>query len=107
LNQQGDTCAIPGCSICGDEHIIASHIVEWSSASELEKTDPNNGMVFCPNHDHLFDSHLISFDSDGKIIISDRLSDVDRVAFKINPDMALDISPERELYMKRHRKGLK
>lgn len=107
LNQDGESCAIPGCKICGDEHVIASHIVEWSRANNLEKTDPNNGLVLCPNHDHLFDSHLISFDNTGKIMISSKLSSEDMEAFSINSNIRLDISPERELYMKRHRKDIK
>ena len=107
LDQEGEACAIPGCKICGDEHVIASHIVAWSRSSEMEKTDPNNGLVLCPNHDHLFDGHLISFDSTGKIIISSKLSDEDIEAFSINDNIRLDISPKRELYMKRHRKEIK
>ena len=107
LNQDGETCAIPGCKICGDEHVIASHIVAWSHSSEMEKTDPNNGLVLCPNHDHLFDGHLISFDSTGKIMISSKLSDEDIEAFSINENIRLDILPQRELYMKRHRKEIK
>lgn len=107
IDKDGEGCAIPGCRICGDEHVIASHIVAWTEAGELEKTDPNNGLVLCPNHDHLFDGHLISFDQNGKIIISKKLSAVDCDAFGINQNIKLDFSPERELYMRRHRKALK
>lgn len=107
LNQEGDCCAIPSCKICGDEHVIASHIVEWPHSNKFEKTDPNNGLVLCPNHDHLFDNHLISFDSTGKIMISSNLSDKEKEAFSIDENIRLDISSDRELYMKRHREKMK
>ena len=107
LGQEGECCAIPGCKICGDEHVIASHIVEWSRSTKFEKTDPNNGLVLCPNHDHLFDGQLISFDATGKIMISTKLSSEDIEAFSIDENIKLDISPERELYMKRHRQEFK
>lgn len=106
IDQEGVSCAIPGCKVCGEEHIIASHIVEWNQASELEKTDPNNGLVLCPNHDHLFDNHYISFDSCGKIMISGKLSAEELESFGLNSEIVLDLSPERELYMIRHRKKL-
>ncbi len=107
LNQDGECCAIPDCKICGDEHLIASHIVGWSRSTKYEKTDPNNGLVLCPNHDHLFDSHLISFDATGRIILSTKLTSEDIEAFSLNEKIKLDISPERELYMERHRKEIK
>ena len=106
IDQEGSACAIPGCKVCGEEHIIASHIVEWNQANELEKTDPNNGLVLCPNHDHLFDNHYISFDSHGKIMISSKLSAEELESFGLNNEVILDLSPERELYMTRHRKKL-
>lgn len=107
IAQEEEKCAICNCKISGMEHLIASHIVAWKEATEQEKTDPNNGLLLCPSHDHLFDEHYISFDEQGKIMISNQLSDDNRDAFGINENIKLDITPERELYMDRHRKKLK
>lgn len=107
LAQEEECCAISDCKIVGAEHLRASHIVAWKESSKSEKTDPNNGLLLCPNHDHLFDGYYISFDKQGRIMISNELSNEDRIAFGVNENIILDISPERELYMERHRKKLK
>ncbi|MDM0450952.1 HNH endonuclease signature motif containing protein [Clostridium perfringens] len=64
------------CKICGLAHkelLIASHIKPWSKSTPEEKLNPFNGFLLCPNHDSLFDKHLISFRDNGEIIISKRL----------------------------------
>lgn len=67
------------CALCGvtDPRIlIASHIKPWSVSTNEERLDKNNGLLLCPNHDALFDKHLISFDVHGKIVISQTLDEV-------------------------------
>jgi 5-methylcytosine-specific restriction protein A len=53
--------------------LIASHIVPWSKASDNERLDVNNGLLLSPTYDALFDKHLITFDNNGKIILSDKI----------------------------------
>ncbi len=53
--------------------LIASHIVPWSKASDHERLDVNNGLLLSPTYDALFDKHLITFDNNGKIILSDKI----------------------------------
>jgi hypothetical protein len=61
------------------EHLIASHIKPWRSASNGERLDPENGFMLTPSIDHLFDKGFISFENDGKILLADI---VDRVSME-------------------------
>ena len=53
--------------------LIASHIVPWSKATDHERLDVNNGLLLSPTYDALFDKHLISFENNGKIILSNKI----------------------------------
>ena len=53
--------------------LIASHIVPWSKASDDERLDVNNGLLLSPTYDALFDKHLITFDNNGKIQLSEKI----------------------------------
>jgi 5-methylcytosine-specific restriction protein A len=51
----------------------ASHIKPWRDASDDERIDPHNGLLLTPSADLLFDKGWISFRSDGRLIVSERL----------------------------------
>ena len=53
--------------------LIASHIVPWSESTDIERLDVDNGLLLSPTYDALFDRHLISFEHNGKIILSDTI----------------------------------
>ncbi len=94
------------CKLCGlsnEKLLIASHIKPWSESDENEKLHVHNGLLFCPHHDKLFDKFLISFEDDGKIIISDELSQEDRMLLNIRDSMKVKISDENKKYLKWHR----
>ena len=95
------------CCLChvSDEHLlIASHIRPWTECeNDREKTDINNGLLLCPNHDRLFDRGFISFDDAGIIMISNVLTDDDRIKMNVHPDMHIDITPQINVYMGYHR----
>ena len=55
------------------EILIASHIVPWSKSTDAERLDINNGILLSPTYDALFDKHLISFDHQGKILLSNTI----------------------------------
>jgi hypothetical protein len=62
-------CRISGVS---DLRLLkASHIKPWRSCSTTaERLDGNNGLLLCPNVDHLFDRGYISFEDKGRVLIS-------------------------------------
>ncbi|WP_197706783.1 HNH endonuclease [Burkholderia stabilis] len=65
------------CSVTGISHqgiLIASHIKPWSHCeSKYERWSPANGLLLTPNLDKLFDSGLISFDDDFRMLVSPQL----------------------------------
>ncbi|MDZ4994680.1 HNH endonuclease [Clostridium perfringens] len=95
------------CKICGLAHkelLIASHIKPWSESTPEEKLNPFNGFLLCPNHDSLFDKHLITFEDNGRIIISKRLSEKDKLLLNIDNDIIINIEEENKKFLERHRK---
>lgn len=70
LDMWGHKCAITGAA----QFITASHIKPWCVSDNNERLDPFNGLALSPVYDKAFDIGLISFDDEGKILISKRLA---------------------------------
>ncbi|MCF0105453.1 MAG: HNH endonuclease, partial [Holdemanella sp.] len=69
----------PICKINMEYMLIASHIRPFRDCSHIyEAFDNNNGLLLCKNHDALFDEGYISFDEEGKIILSPYLEHEER-----------------------------
>lgn len=64
-------CAVTGFNKL--DILIASHIVPWAEANDNERLDVDNGLLLSPTYDALFDRNLISFEKDGKIILSNTI----------------------------------
>lgn len=98
-----------GCSVTGCKQIeilIASHIQPWRDSNDEERLDKFNGLLLTPNLDKCFDNYLISFENDGSIIISDKLTDNARSWLGITPDLSLrqeHLDRQREKYLNHHR----
>lgn len=96
----------PSCPLTGldiESLLIASHIKPWSKCNNEERLDPSNGLMLAPHIDALFDSGLITFDSDGTIKISPKIDPENQERLGISPDMQLKIEPESEKYFEYHR----
>ena len=95
-------CSVSECNMT--DLLIASHIKPWSESSNEEKLDRYNGLLLLPNYDKLFDKHLISFDDDGKIIISSQIKEEEYKVLGISAnDKLFKILPENKPYLKIHR----
>ena len=107
LIEQFETCKcrVKNCKINKVEYLIASHILEWKLSDENQKTDPNNGFLLCPIHDFLFDEHLISFDDDGKILISENVPEEFYDEFNISKEICVDLLEENKIYLELHRRA--
>ncbi len=66
-------CPITG--ISDERLLVASHIKPWRWSSDEEKLDVNNGFVFSPLYDKLFDIGLITFTDKKEMILSSTLSE--------------------------------
>ena len=95
------------CVLCGigiDTALRASHIKSWADSTSKEKGDHENVLLFCANHDALFDKHLISFDDNGYLLISAEINGEERKKLNISNDMKIEMSAEMRGYMAYHRK---
>jgi putative restriction endonuclease len=80
------TCAVT--DVRTPEILRASHIKPWKYSDNKERLDAYNGLLLSPTLDLLFDRGLISFETDGSIIISKRLGK-DREKLAVARDMKL------------------
>ncbi|GAB3417348.1 HNH endonuclease [Niabella aquatica] len=96
-------CAVTGYT--NHKILIASHIVPWRNASNLERLDV---LLLSPVYDALFDRHLISFENNGKIIISPRLcaSAYDKTGVTGRKAIQ-NLSVENHAYLERHRNEMR
>lgn len=98
------------CEICGlsyNKLLVASHIKPWSKSDDSEKLDFENILLLCSMHDALFDKGLISFDDNGKILISRELGEEEKALVNINEDSCIDINSQKQKeYLEYHRKNI-
>lgn len=106
LDYWGGACAVTGVSI--PAVLRASHVVPWAECeSDAQRLDVFNGFLLTANLDALFDRFLISFDTDGIVIISDLISQHDRDCLGLHTGLKLRWITERhEVYLKSHRSRL-
>lgn len=97
------------CRICGlqDEHfLIASHIKPWSEANDTERLDLDNVLLLCPHHDSAFDKGYISFNDEGKILISEELTLQTQMLLNLEEDKQIQLTEKNKFYIKWHRENL-
>ncbi len=94
------------CAVTGFDKLdvlIASHILPWSKATDEERLDVDNGLLLSPTYDALFDRHLISFENNGKIILS---SAIEKKAYQkigvSGNEKILDLSVHNFRYLEQH-----
>lgn len=106
---RSDLLALYGkCLICGITNfklLRASHSKSWKESTPSEKTNPMNGLLLCCNHDSLYDNHLISFDVNGKILISDALNQNDLTKLHLSSNIQLSVPPAVLNFISYHRKN--
>ena len=101
LKKWGNKCSITGCSLT--EILISSHIKGWSECNEDERLDVDNGILLTPHIDSLFDKHLISFEDDGSIMISEKVSKQDLDILGVSKSIWLKVDDGMKKYLKHHR----
>jgi len=116
LNHLNNKCVVSG--IAASELLIASHIVPWSESTNYERLDKFNGLLLSASIDKLFDTHLISFDDDGYMLISKKLQekyvDYKEIMIKIgvcekiiNRKKSIDFHETTKQYLKKHASKIK
>ena len=102
----GNACAVTG--ITEPALLRASHAKPWADANDAERLDPENGFPLVVHLDALFDAGLISFDSDGSMMISPRLGDEAITLYGLTDKLRLRNPPTKrqEEYLQYHRKNV-
>lgn len=102
--ERGGRCQVSRSSL----GLRASHIKPWSKSSPFEKTDVANGLLLNETWDMLFDGGWVSFDADGKIIISPLLSEEERSIRRISGDERLSSPPSADtaVYLDWHARNI-
>lgn len=100
------------CRITGTDNpglLIASHIKPWRACSSAaERLDGNNGFLFAPHVDRLFDRGLISIGIDGRVLVSRRIgmNDLTRLGLPNLPDANIgEVTPRQAQYIAYHREN--
>jgi len=68
----GGRCLITHINLPG--LLVASHIKPWSVSSNDDRICRDNGLLLSATYDRLFDTGLITFQNDGKILLSDMIT---------------------------------
>lgn len=99
-------CAVTGCSVT--EVLVASHIQPWRSSNDKARLDPHNGLPLIATLDALFDKGLISFGTDGEMLISEKLPPDQREILGVasKPGLTKRLTELQKKYMEYHRKKL-
>ncbi len=86
------------------EFLIASHIVPWHKSDNKDRLNKYNGLLLLPNYDKLFDKGYISFDDNGLILLSKKLSLESFRKFGITQnDRLVKIFEENKPFLRIHR----
>ena len=109
IEQCDGTCAF---TLVRDKGLlIAGHIKPWAKSNDAEKLDPQNGFVFTPTYDRLFNNGLISFTDRRALLISPLLSRETATRLHIAPNMEVDLpllgssNTRRRAYLEFHREN--
>ena len=75
------SCIISGIDV--SKVLVASHIKPWAVSTNEERVSVNNGLLLSATYDRLFDSGLITFANEGKLIVSRFISEENRSKLQI------------------------
>ena len=84
--------------------LIASHIVPWKESTDAQRLDVDNGILLSPTYDALFDRHLITFETSGKIILSDHIqpSAYDRIGVTGKEKIRQELTHGNKAFLQMH-----
>ena len=106
MDYWGGACAVTGLDLSGV--LRASHAKPWAVCqSDEERLDVFNGFLLSANLDAMFDRGLITFDDNGMMICSSRMSSAQRQALDLDRTLNLRwLAQEHRLYLAWHRDNI-
>lgn len=94
-------CAVTGIRTAA--MLRASHCKPWRDCNDQERLDPHNGLLLSANLDALFDTHLISFDDQGQMLVSARIPAEEQQQLGLPANLRRAPSHELQAYLAHHR----
>lgn len=95
------------CALTGMQNptlLVASHIDAWALCDNKARLDPDNGLLLAVHIDRLFDSGLISFDEQGRLLISSELGEEEREILRLDRFREIPTLTEgNRRYLTKHR----
>jgi len=87
--------------------LVASHIKPWRHSNKKEKVDPNNGLLLSPSYNAAFDLNLISFNNDGSLLISKKITikELEKIGIYQNAKIN-NLNEGHKKYLKFHRENI-
>lgn len=104
LELWGNACAVTGSKTI--EVLRASHIRPWCDSDDKDRLNPMNGLPLVATLDALFDRGLITFEDNGRMLVSEKLSAKECKLFRLNSTSRLIKmldDPEHKKFLKYHR----
>ena len=103
MDYWGSACAVTGITV--SEVLRASYAKPWAYClNDAERLDVFNGFLLSANLDALFDRFLITFNDDGAMLVSSKLTMDQRISLGLNSAFSLRwVAKEHKHYLQYHR----
>jgi putative restriction endonuclease len=103
MDYWGSACAVTGITV--SEVLRASHAKPWANCvNDAERLDVFNGFLLSANLDALFDRFLITFNDDGTMLVSSKLTMDQRISLGLISAFSLRwVAKEHKHYLQYHR----
>lgn len=96
--------ACPFTDVADDRILVACHIKPFSKCdTNKERYDRKNGLVMTPTYHVLFDLGFISFENDGKLLVSPFLSNITKKRLNLREGRHINIPKGCDKYLAYHR----
>lgn len=106
LEKYEGACVVTG--INNPKMLVASHIKPWAVCNNMERVDVENGLILSPNIDKLFDYGLISFNNNGRMLISSFVGEDNVNRLYISSEIKANLRATHRLlsYLEYHRDAI-
>ena len=68
-----------------------------------EMLDVKNGILLSPLYDFLFDKHLVTFDDEGRLLVSSKINSQNVEKIGLSKDIKITLSEGMIKYLRKHR----
>jgi HNH endonuclease len=103
IERWNGSCAVTRCGLL--DVLKASHIKPWSISNNRERLDPANGLLLAANIDALFDSGLVTFDNNGRMLVSNVVSATERKRLGLPRRLRRGPNRREKQYLAEHRRS--